>query len=47
MEVHAFLKRHDVHLNYGMEDLEHDIREADRMLAVLNARESASEQRAG
>lgn len=47
MEVHAFLKEHGVHLHYGMEDLEHDMREADRIVALINAREAAGEQRAG
>jgi hypothetical protein len=35
MEVHGFLKDHGVYLNYGMEDLEHDIREADRLNALM------------
>ena len=47
MEVHGFLKEHGVYLNYSMEDLEHDIREADRIVAILNARDAASEQRVG
>lgn len=47
MEVHGFLKEHRVYLHYGMEDLEHDIREGDRILAILNARDAASGQRAG
>ncbi len=34
MEVHGFLEEHGVYLNYGMEDLEHDIPEADRYLAL-------------
>lgn len=38
LDVHGFLKEHGVYLNYGMEDLEHDIREADRMNALLAAR---------
>jgi hypothetical protein len=33
MEVHGFLKEHGVYLQYGMEDLEHDMREADRIVA--------------
>ncbi|ETX03154.1 MAG: hypothetical protein ETSY1_01020 [Candidatus Entotheonella factor] len=33
-EVHAFLKEHDVPLNYGMEDLEHD-REVAKRLGVV------------
>ncbi len=45
MEVHGFLKEHGVYLNYSMEDLERDIREGDRMLAILNARDAADEQR--
>ena len=45
MEVHGFLKEHGVYLNYSMEDLEHDIVEGDRMLAILHARDAASEQR--
>lgn len=47
MEVHGFLKEHCVYLHYGMEDLEHDMREADRIVAILNARDAASDQRAG
>jgi hypothetical protein len=47
MEVHGFLKEHGVYLNYSMEDLEHDIRESDRILAILNARDVAAEQRPG
>jgi hypothetical protein len=45
MDVHGFLKEHGVYLNYGIEALEHDIRESDRMLALLAA-EAAAEQRA-
>jgi hypothetical protein len=45
MEVHGFLKEHGVYLNYSMEDLEHDIVEGDRMLAILHARDAAREQR--
>ena len=33
MEVHAFLKRHDVYLQYSQEDLEHDLAEAERYKA--------------
>lgn len=47
MEVHGFLKEHGVYLNYSMEDLERDIREGDRMLAILKARDAADEQRLG
>lgn len=41
MEVHGFFKEHGVYLNYSMEDLEHDIREADRTVAILNTRDAA------
>ena len=44
MQVHGFLKEHGVHLNYSMADLEHDIRESDRIVAMVNARKSSSEQ---
>jgi hypothetical protein len=47
MEVHGFLKEHGVHLNYSMADLEHDMREGDRMLALRHARDGAAEQPAG
>jgi hypothetical protein len=47
MEVHGFLKAHGVYLHYRMEDLEHDMREGDRILAILNARDAAGEQRPG
>ena len=33
-EVHAFLKEHDVPLNYSMEDLEHD-REVAKRLGIV------------
>src|SRR5580698_10558607 len=46
MQVHGFLKDHDVYLNYDMEDLEHDIRESDRLMA-LRAAKAITEQRAG
>lgn len=41
-----FLKAHGVYLNYGMEDLEHDIRESDR-ISALRAAETPAEHRAG
>ncbi len=44
MEVHGFLKEHGVYLNYGMEDLEHDIREGDRIVALGTA-ETQTEHR--
>ena len=47
MQVHGFLKEYGVHLHYSMADLEHDIREADRIVAMVNAREASGEQRAG
>jgi hypothetical protein len=47
MEVHGFLKEHGVYLNYTMEDLEHDMRGADRIVARLNAADAAGEQRPG
>ena len=47
MEVHGFLKEHGVYLHYDMEDLEHDMREADRIVAMLKARDAADEHRAG
>jgi len=47
MEVHAFLKERGVYLHYGPEELELDMREADRMLAMLNARETKGERRTG
>ena len=31
MEVHGFLKRHHVYLNYTTEDLEHDIEISERL----------------
>jgi hypothetical protein len=33
MQVHEFLKEHNVYLNYSMEDLEQDIRTSDEFLA--------------
>ena len=47
MEVHAFLKAHDVYRNYSMTDLEHDICEADRIIALLQAPEAVGEQHPG
>ena len=47
MEVHAFLKEHGVHRHYRPEELELDMREADRMLATLNARETTGERPKG
>jgi hypothetical protein len=47
MEVHVFLKENRVYLHYGPEELEHDMRETDRMLAMLNAHEATGEHRAG
>jgi hypothetical protein len=47
MQVHGFLKEHGVHLHYSMADLEHDIRESDRIVAMLVARRSSAEQLAG
>jgi hypothetical protein len=46
MEVHGFPKEHSVYLNYGVEDLEYDIRESDRMIAQREA-QALTEQRAG
>jgi hypothetical protein len=46
MDVHGFLKKHGVCLNYTMQDLEHDIEEGDRIVAMLDARDAAGEQRA-
>jgi hypothetical protein len=42
MQVHGFLKDHGVYLHYTKEDLEHDMREADRIVALINARESGA-----
>ena len=47
MEVHAFLKEHGVYLNYSMNDLEHDMREADRIVACLKASEAVGDHRLG
>ncbi len=46
MEVHGFLKEHGVYLNYGVEELEHDIRESDRIIALREG-QAIAEQRAG
>jgi hypothetical protein len=46
MEVHGFLKEQGVSLNYGVEDLEHDIRESDRVIAQREA-QTLTEERAG
>ncbi|HYA19017.1 MAG TPA: UPF0175 family protein [Bryobacteraceae bacterium] len=47
LEVHGFLKEHGVYLHYDMQDLEHDMREADRIVAMLKARDASDEHRAG
>ncbi len=46
MEVHQFLNEHDVYLHYGIDDWEHDKRESDRVLALIQANRSL-EQRPG
>ena len=46
MEVHGFLKEHGVYLNYGLKDLDHDIGESERILA-LRAAEDVAGRRAG
>lgn len=46
MEVHGFLKEHGVYLHYSLEDLEHDMREADRYKR-LTAASHPAEHRAG
>lgn len=40
MQVHEFLKEHGVHLNYTVHDLEHDMLEAERVVALLNTSET-------
>ncbi|HEX4769978.1 MAG TPA: UPF0175 family protein [Bryobacteraceae bacterium] len=45
LDVHGFLKEHGVYLNYRLEDLEHDMREADRYYA-LRADDTRAEQHA-
>ena len=40
MQVHEFLKEHCVLLNYTVHDLEHDMLEAERIVALLNAAEA-------
>ena len=47
MEVHGFLKAHGVYLHYGMADLEHDMRQADRIVAILNKVDAVGEPRPG
>ena len=47
MQVHGFLKEHGVHLHYSMADLENDIRESDRIMAILKVRRSSAGQPAG
>jgi Uncharacterised protein family (UPF0175) len=46
LEVHAFLKEHGVYLHYSQEDLEHDLAEVHRYLA-LRAAQDAAEHRVG
>jgi len=46
MDVHGFLKEHGVYLHYSLEDLEHDIREADRHGTLETTRHSV-ENRVG
>jgi hypothetical protein len=47
MQVDGFLKEHGVHLHYSMVDLENDMRESDRIAALVKARKSSVEQLAG
>jgi hypothetical protein len=42
-QVHGFLKQHGLSSHYGLEDLEHDMHEADRVVALLRA--TGAEQR--
>lgn len=42
MQVHAFLKANQVYLHYGPEDLEHDMREAERIVVLLDAARMAA-----
>jgi predicted HTH domain antitoxin len=37
MQVHGFLKEHGVFLHYGLEDLDHDMREADRIVGLKDS----------
>ncbi|HWE51028.1 MAG TPA: UPF0175 family protein [Bryobacteraceae bacterium] len=39
-QVHGFLKQHGVFSHHGLEDLEHDMREADRVAAILKGNPS-------
>jgi hypothetical protein len=45
-QVHGFLKEHGVFMHYTLEDLEHDMREADRIVALMDAARP-TEQRPG
>jgi Uncharacterised protein family (UPF0175) len=50
MQVHGFLKEHGftcTNLHYSRAGLDHDIREYDRIVAVLTERRSSGEQPAG
>lgn len=40
MEVHGFLKRHGVYLQYGVADLEQDIETAEKLRGQLQGRDS-------
>jgi hypothetical protein len=40
MQVHGFLKEHGVHLNYGIEDAEHDLAEVRRYAELTQAEET-------
>jgi hypothetical protein len=45
MDIHAFLKDCGVDLNYWLRDLEHDLREAGRIVARVKASDAAGLQR--
>lgn len=47
MQVHEFLKEHGLYIHYDMDDLEHDMREVDRVTGLMKARKSSVEQHRG
>jgi hypothetical protein len=47
IQVHAFLKAHNCHLHYSMEDVEHDRQTAERLRSGRRAAARDQERRAG
>ena len=47
MEVHAFLKRHDVYLRYDLADLEQDSRSGEKLRSRVQEEKTSGKHRSG